>query len=123
MIHYVKELQDFFIIFFIKQLIYFAILFFKSIYMNILYPPIKREQKINQFRIEVSQLILFKSVSLNVILYDQDDNFVCVKMVRLEDHNYKAWADDDGFIIQYVKNVLTEEGLTDIRTLPPPLTR
>lgn len=91
--------------------------------MNILYPPIKREQKINQFRIEVSQLILFKSVSLNVILYDQDDNFVCVKMVRLEDHNYKAWADDDGFIIQYVKNVLTEEGLTDIRTLPPPLTR
>ncbi|MFZ4799456.1 MAG: hypothetical protein ACOYMA_18295 [Bacteroidia bacterium] len=76
--------------------------------MNILYPPIKREQKINQFRIEVNQLILFKSVSLNVILYDQDDNFVCVKMIRLENEDYNAWANDK-YIIDYVKQKLQQE--------------
>lgn len=78
--------------------------------MNVFYPPIKVEQKINQFKVEVSQLVLFESVSLNVLLFDQDNNFVCVKMVRLEGEDYKAWSNDDQFIIQYVKKVLIEEG-------------
>jgi hypothetical protein len=76
----------------------------------ILYPPIKREQKINQFKVEVSQLILFTSVSLNVILYDADEKFVCVKMVRLDGDDYTAWQDDDSYIIKYVRNVLEQEG-------------
>jgi hypothetical protein len=78
----------------------------------ILYPPIKREQKINQFKVEVSQLILFKSVSLNVILYDADEKFVCLKMVRLEGDDYTSWSDDDSYIIKYVREQLQlqEEG-------------
>jgi len=76
----------------------------------ILYPPIKKEQKINQFKVEVSQLILFQSVSLNVILYDADEKFVCVKMVRLEGEDYEAWSSDDSYIIKYVRNVLEQEG-------------
>ena len=75
----------------------------------ILYPPIKKEQKINQFKVEVSQLILFTSVSLNVILYDSDEKFVCVKMVRLDGDDYTAWQDDDSYIIKYVRNVLEQE--------------
>lgn len=75
----------------------------------ILYPPIKREQKINQFKVEVSQLILFTSVSLNVILYDADEKFVCVKMVRLEGEDYEAWTNDDSYIIKYVRNFLEQE--------------
>jgi len=75
----------------------------------ILYPPIKREQKINQFKVEVSQMILFQSVSLNVILYDADEKFVCVKMVRLEGDDYTAWSDDDSYIIKYVREQLQKE--------------
>lgn len=89
----------------------------------ILYPPIKREQKINTFKVEVIQMILFQSVSLNVILYDADEVFVCVKMIRLEGDDYKAWSEDDKYIIDYVREQLEKEGLTNIRTLPPPLTR
>ena len=77
--------------------------------MNVFYPPIKKEQKINQFKVEVSQLILFESVSLNVLLFDQDGNFVCVKMVRLEGEDYKSWSNDDQFIVQYVKKILQDE--------------
>jgi hypothetical protein len=76
----------------------------------ILYPPIKKEQKINQFKVEVSQLVLFQSVSLNVILYDADEKFVCVKMVRLEGQDYEAWSDDDSYIIKYVRQQLEQEG-------------
>lgn len=75
-----------------------------------IYPPIKREQKINQFKVEVSQLILFTSVSLNVILYDADDKFVCVKSVRLEGADYEAWSEDDSYIIKYVRTLLQDEG-------------
>ena len=89
----------------------------------ILYPPIKREQKINQFKVEVSQMILFQSVSLNVILYDADEKFVCVKMVHLEGDDYTAWSEDDKYIIDYVREQLEKEGLTDIRTFSPPFTR
>lgn len=78
--------------------------------MNVFYPPILKQTKVNQFKVEVSQLILFESVSLNVLLFDQDNNFVCVKMVRLEGEDYKAWSNDDQFIVQYVKKILTEEG-------------
>lgn len=78
--------------------------------MNVFYPPILKQTKVNQFKVEVSQLVLFESVSLNVLLFDQDGNFVCVKMVRLEGEDYKAWSDDDQFIVQYVKKILTEEG-------------
>lgn len=86
-----------------------------------IYPPIKKEQKINQFKVEVSQLILFASVSLNIILYDADDKFVCVKSVRLEGKDYEAWSADDKYIIDYVREQLEKEGLTGIRTFPPPL--
>ena len=75
-----------------------------------IYPPIKREQKINQFKVEVSQLILFTSVSLNIILYDADDKFVCVKSVRLEGTDYEAWSEDDSYIIKYVRQMLQDEG-------------
>ena len=74
-----------------------------------IYPPIKREQKINQFKVEVSQLILFTSVSLNVILYDADDKFVCVKMVRLDGDDYNEWSEDDSYIIKYVRKLLQDE--------------
>jgi hypothetical protein len=74
-----------------------------------LYPPIKQERKINNFKVEVSQLILFKSVSLNVILYDADEVFVCVKMIRLEGDDYKAWSEDDEYIIRYVREQLQQE--------------
>jgi hypothetical protein len=75
----------------------------------ILYPPIKTEQKINQFKVEVSQLILFQSVSLNVILYDADERFVCVKSYRLEGADYDAWTNDDSYIIKYVREQLQQE--------------
>ena len=75
----------------------------------ILYPPIKREQKINQFKVEVSQLILFTSVSLNVILYDADERFICVKSYRLEGADYEAWSSDDSYIIKYVRDQLQQE--------------
>jgi len=75
----------------------------------ILYPPIKTEQKINQFKVEVSQMILFQSVSLNVILYDADEKFVCVKSYRLEGDDYKAWSDDDKYIVDFIREQLKQE--------------
>jgi hypothetical protein len=90
----------------IEILIY---LYFIMSQSYILYPPIKTEQKINQFKVEVSQLLLFQSVSLNVILYDADDKFVCVKSYRLEGDDYTAWSDDDKYIVDFVREQLKQE--------------
>ena len=77
--------------------------------MNILYPPIKVEKKINQFKVEISHLVLFESVTVNVLLYDQDDNYVSLRIFRIEGDDYKSWSDDDKYIINYIREKLNEE--------------
>lgn len=61
---------------------------------------------ITQFKIRVSDVVLFTSVSLNVECYDADNNFVCVKNVVLENLEYLAWGNNDTYLIETVKTKL-----------------
>ena len=69
----------------------------------ILYPPIKHERTINKFTVELERVVLFKFASVIAILYDDDEKQVDYKRYTLEGDDYAAWANDDKYIINYVK--------------------
>ena len=69
----------------------------------ILYPPIKHEQTINKFTVELERVVLFQFASILVILYDDDEKQVDFKRFLLEGDDYAAWSNDDKYIINYVK--------------------
>lgn len=71
------------------------------------YPPIKKEIVINSFKINIIHLELFKCVRIMVMLYDINEKLIDNRMFMLDGDEYKAWSDDDNYIIRYVKEKLT----------------
>ena len=61
---------------------------------------------IKYIKIEVFQMILFDSCSFNIFLYDENKNIIEMKFIKLEDENYKLWANDDEFILNFIKKEL-----------------
>lgn len=81
---------------------------------NVLYPPLKRETLITQFTVEVERVQLFNSASILTILYDVCGNQLDFRRFTLEGDDYAAWANDDKYIINYVKMKL--QGRTALRS-------
>jgi hypothetical protein len=73
------------------------------------YPPIQKQIKISNFKVKVIDLQLFERVSLVVILIDNDGVIQDQKFYTLTGDEYKNWAEDDAFIVQYVKKQLRAE--------------
>lgn len=73
------------------------------------YPPIKTSNTLNSFVITVIELILNKSVSLNVMLYDLDDRIHSARNYLIEGEDYQAWGNDDSYITNWVKAKLQSE--------------
>ena len=78
------------------------------------YPPLKKEIKINQFRVKVVELELFKYVRIAVGLFDSDGNFVDQKFFNLVDEEYTQWSNDDTYVINFVKRKLREQRESDL---------
>jgi hypothetical protein len=77
------------------------------------YPPVKREIRINQFSIDILSMTLFDNVKIVVHLYDENGLLQDNKFYLLSGEEYKAWASDDNYIVQYVKAKLQEERNND----------
>lgn len=78
------------------------------------YPPLKKEIKMNQFKVKVVELELFKYVRIAVALLDTDGNFVEQKFFNLVDDDYAQWSNDDTYVINFVKRKLREQRESDL---------
>jgi hypothetical protein len=70
---------------------------------------------INNIKINVNNLILFKSVSLFVNLLN-NKNLIDNKFFTLEGTDYTNWANDDTYIITYVLEQLNLTKVTKVTT-------
>ena len=78
------------------------------------YPQLKKEIKINQFKIKVLELELFKHLKIVVALLDTDGNYVEQKFYTLDGDDYLQWANDDTYVINFVKRKLREQRESDL---------
>jgi hypothetical protein len=78
------------------------------------YPNLKKEITINQFKVKVVELELFKYVRIVVALLDTDGNFVEQKFFNLVDEDYTQWSSDDTYVINFVKRKLREQRESDL---------
>jgi hypothetical protein len=68
---------------------------------------------INQVKISIDSLILYKSVSFTVYLMSSEYTIVDNKTFTLTDNEYTNWGNNDDYIVNYVLN---QFGLTQIIT-------
>lgn len=72
-----------------------------------IYPNITKTIKIVKMQIGVMDMELFKSVTLRVVMFDENDIAVDVKVMTLDQSNgYNQWNSDDNYVIEWVKKQL-----------------
>jgi len=80
-------------------------------------PYVRPSIDITNVQIRVMNLVLFKSVTINVVLMGNNNTFIDSKNYVLEGTDYTSWMNDDTYIVDYT---LTQLGLT--QTTPPSVT-
>ena len=71
-------------------------------------PYVRPAVSITNVQIRVMNVVLFKNVNINVVLFSNND-FVDSKSYLLEGTDYANWSNDDTYIVNYAFNQL---GLT-----------
>ena len=57
---------------------------------------------IHSFEIQVINLTLFQSVTVMVILYDENDCLIDNKILNISGDDYLDWSNDDNWLIDHV---------------------
>jgi hypothetical protein len=81
-----------------------------DIIVNVQDFPYVVSNTINNVRISVGQVILFKSIHINALLL-QDNNLVESKFFTITGDEYANWSNDDQYIVDLVMSKL---GMTPI---------
>jgi len=63
--------------------------------------PYVRTNIINNIKITVNRIVLFKSVSISVNLLE-DNKLIENKFYDIKGDDYTAWGNDDNYIVNYV---------------------
>lgn len=63
-------------------------------------------KKADKIRINITNLELFESVSFQVMIFTNDEEYIKTECFCLRDNDYKNWASDDNYIINFVMNKL-----------------
>ena len=58
---------------------------------------------VSKIEISIVELILFKSVKVRVVLFDDNKNIINSNILTLTGQDYLNWKDDDNYIVDYVK--------------------
>jgi hypothetical protein len=61
---------------------------------------------VTSFKIELINIILFKSATFRILLYNDVDDLLEVSTITLEEENYLNWNNDDQYVIDYIKTQL-----------------
>jgi hypothetical protein len=59
---------------------------------------------VSSFSVSVTNVIVFNSATLNVCLFNTDNNLVNVFPLTLSGDDYTNWGGDDTYLYQYVAN-------------------
>ena len=62
---------------------------------------------ITKFSINYITVNLFDSVNINVVLFDESDIPSDSKNFTMNGDEYKLWGDDDNYIIEWIRNKLS----------------
>ena len=57
---------------------------------------------INHIKLQVLDLVLFQSVTIMVILCDENDCPIDNKIIRVEEDEYVMWSNDDNYLMELV---------------------
>jgi hypothetical protein len=84
--------------------------------MSILIQPstITTTKTISSFTVNVMRLELFQSVTVNVMLYGPDGNFIDLRTYTLSGNDYNEWDNDDNYLINKVAENLGFKVLKDV---------
>ena len=63
-------------------------------------------ETISKVNINIINIVLFTSVTVNAVLYNQSNHIVTAKNFVLAGEDYTQWGYDDTYIITYVCNQL-----------------
>ncbi|NBW19659.1 MAG: hypothetical protein EBR82_67970 [Caulobacteraceae bacterium] len=73
------------------------------------FPNIKRIVNICKFKYNILELNLFKSIRIAVYLYNENDMLIEARQYVIENEEYDAWQNDDGYIIKLLKEKIQKE--------------
>ncbi len=62
---------------------------------------------ITKFNINYITVNLFDSVNINVVLFDENNMPCDTKNYIMNGDEYKLWGDDDNYIIEWIRNKLS----------------
>jgi hypothetical protein len=76
-----------------------------------IYPPFKKYPLVgNKFTIRPIEIKLFESISVLVQIYNDSTNeIIDTKIYLISDTEYSAWSNDDQYIVNLIKQKLSEE--------------
>jgi hypothetical protein len=72
------------------------------------YPPIKKTISISKFKYNILEIKLFESIRVAVYLYDDKDLLVEARQYIIESNEYKAWSQDDQYIVNLIKQKIQQ---------------
>jgi hypothetical protein len=61
---------------------------------------------INSFSVVVDNLVLFKNVTLNVKLFDENNKLISIQTIEVGGDDYTNWGGDDTYITNYAAQKL-----------------
>jgi len=68
------------------------------------YPNITRSIKICQFKYQILDVQLFKSIRIAIYLYNENNILIESTQLLIEGEDYNRWAQDDTYITNLIKS-------------------
>ena len=76
-----------------------------------IYPPFKKYLVGNKIKIRPLEITLFESIRLLVQIYNDSTNeIIDTKIYLITGDEYTAWSNDDKYLVDLVKQKLSQEG-------------
>jgi len=57
---------------------------------------------VTSFSVIVNNIVLFQSATLNVRLFDENNNYISTQLINISGDDYTNWGNDDTYIANYV---------------------
>lgn len=70
---------------------------------------ITKTNTVTSFEIHQMNILLHTSAELYVCLKNADKNIVTNEYIKIEGSDYDSWLDDDQYIIDFVRNYITNK--------------
>jgi hypothetical protein len=76
-----------------------------------IYPPFKKYLVGNKIKIRPLEITLFESIRILVQIYnDSTNDLIDTKLYLITGDEYAAWSNDDKYLVDLVKQKLSQEG-------------